>query len=282
MAVALRRVDGYVSPLLGLKDEPVAVPALGLAYEVTNRVASVDEGSPAAKAGIKPGDRITQLTLIPPDLKTRKSLGIEDVVQGENVPLKVGPGKTSWPTALEALQDWPAGTRVEFAWGDHRKAILEPVPSSDWFNPARGFRFEAQQTFVQGETLGESIELGWHETVNSLTMVLQFVRKIGSQVSPRAIGGPWTIVKQAYYAVSSGMAVYLLFLCLISANLAVVNILPIPVLDGGHMMFLLYEGIRGKPPSERVFVGLSYMGLFLLLVMMVWALGLDFGLIPRQ
>ena len=73
-----------------------------------------------------------------------------------------------------------------------------------------------------------------------------------------------------------------MFLCLISANLAVVNMLPIPVLDGGHMIFLAYEGIRGKPPSEKVHVGLSYIGLILLLTLMVWVLGLDFGLIPRQ
>ena len=56
----------------------------------------------------------------------------------------------------------------------------------------------------------------------------------------------------------------------------------IPVLDGGHVVFLLYEGITGKPPDERVHVALTYAGLFLILGLMVLVLGLDFGLISRH
>jgi regulator of sigma E protease len=69
---------------------------------------------------------------------------------------------------------------------------------------------------------------------------------------------------------------------MLSANLAVVNFLPIPVLDGGHMVFLLYEWIRGKPPSEGVVVVLSYLGLALILTLMMFVFGLDLGLIPRR
>jgi regulator of sigma E protease len=69
---------------------------------------------------------------------------------------------------------------------------------------------------------------------------------------------------------------------MLSANLAVVNFLPIPVLDGGHMVFLIYEGIMGKPPSERVFVLLSYLGLAFILTLMLFVLGLDFGFISRR
>ncbi|MBO7679019.1 MAG: site-2 protease family protein, partial [Thermoguttaceae bacterium] len=61
----------------------------------------------------------------------------------------------------------------------------------------------------------------------------------------------------------------------ISANLAVVNILPIPVLDGGHLVFLLYEAIFRKPANENVQVILSYIGLFLLLALMAWVILLD-------
>jgi regulator of sigma E protease len=69
---------------------------------------------------------------------------------------------------------------------------------------------------------------------------------------------------------------------MLSANLAVVNFLPIPVLDGGHMVFLVYELLRGKPPSEGVVAVLSYIGLALLLTLMMFVFGLDLGLIPRQ
>ncbi|MCX7417558.1 MAG: site-2 protease family protein, partial [Planctomycetia bacterium] len=74
----------------------------------------------------------------------------------------------------------------------------------------------------------------------------------------------------------------LLFLTMLSANLAVVNFLPIPVLDGGHMIFLAYEWVRGKPPSEGVVAVLSYVGLALILSLMLFVFGLDLGLIPRR
>jgi len=62
---------------------------------------------------------------------------------------------------------------------------------------------------------------------------------------------------------------------MLSANLAVLNFLPIPVLDGGHMLFLLYEGIRGKPADERLQLALTYAGLFFILALMIFVLGLD-------
>jgi len=73
------------------------------------------------------------------------------------------------------------------------------------------------------------------------------------------------------------MGELLVFLCILSANLAIINFLPIPVLDGGHMVFLAYEGIRGKPPSEGVFLALSYLGLIFILGLMIWVIGLDVG-----
>ena len=69
------------------------------------------------------------------------------------------------------------------------------------------------------------------------------------------------------------MGNFLLFLTLLSANLAVINFLPIPILDGGHMVFLAWEAIRGKPADERVQLALTYCGLLLILALMVWVLG---------
>jgi regulator of sigma E protease len=62
---------------------------------------------------------------------------------------------------------------------------------------------------------------------------------------------------------------------MLSANLAVLNFLPIPVLDGGHMVFLAYEGIRRKPASEQVQLVLTYIGLVFILSLMIWVVGLD-------
>jgi regulator of sigma E protease len=72
-----------------------------------------------------------------------------------------------------------------------------------------------------------------------------------------------------------------MFLVMLSANLAVLNFLPIPLLDGGHLVLLMYEGIRGKPASEKIVIGVSYVGLLFILSLMGFLLLLDTGLISR-
>jgi regulator of sigma E protease len=67
----------------------------------------------------------------------------------------------------------------------------------------------------------------------------------------------------------------LLFLTMLSANLAIVNFLPIPVLDGGHMVFLAYEGIFRRPVTEKVQVALTYAGLLFILGLMAFVIFLD-------
>ena len=94
--------------------------------------------------------------------------------------------------------------------------------------------------------------------------------------------GALRLVERRLHLVGEGIdllvlvpAEFVFFLGLISVNLAVINFLPIPVLDGGHMVFLLYEKIRGKPASEGVRVGATYAGLALILCLMVFVLYLD-------
>jgi regulator of sigma E protease len=91
----------------------------------------------------------------------------------------------------------------------------------------------------------------------------------------KLISGPITLARLSYLFAGEDIWTLLLFLGLISINLAVVNFLPIPVLDGGHMVFLIYEGLRGKPPPVAVQAGLTYLGLGLVLTLMLWAVGRD-------
>ncbi|MCR4415159.1 MAG: site-2 protease family protein, partial [Thermoguttaceae bacterium] len=84
------------------------------------------------------------------------------------------------------------------------------------------------------------------------------------------------------HSAAKGLADLLIFLTIIGANLAVLNFLPIPLLDGGHMVFLAYEGITGRAPNERVQTILTYLGLLFILGLVVVVFGLDFGLISRQ
>ena len=90
-----------------------------------------------------------------------------------------------------------------------------------------------------------------------------------------SLGGPGTIAVVATSEASQGIPRLLVFLTLLSANLAVLNILPIPVLDGGHLMFLAYEFVFGKPVNERAAFALTMLGLSFILCLMVFVIGLD-------
>ena len=272
-----REVTWRDDPTSGI-GSPAAVAALGIAVPVDAVVAAVEPGSPAAAAGIVPGERILKAWVLTP----------EEVVKGEEgVPVKFTPTEPNWPGLLAILQDLPAGTklRLEVAAGEGQGRTVELVPreADDLFVVDRGLVFEPVYRVVQAKSVGEALGRGLRKAGEDLRLVYGFLGKLWNrQISARLLGGPIEIAKQAGRSASEGFSRLLLFLTMLSANLAVVNFLPIPVLDGGHMVFLAYEAIRGKPPSEGVVVVLSYIGLALLLSLMLFVFGLDLGLIPRQ
>jgi regulator of sigma E protease len=141
----------------------------------------------------------------------------------------------------------------------------------------RGFSLSYLRTLRLAEDWGAAVSLGTEETKDSLLLVYRVLDKlIHGQISPRNLGGPVSIAAQAKYAADAGLSQLFLFLTMLSANLAVINFLPIPLLDGGHMVFLILEGLRGKPVSERVVVGFHYLGAFFIVCLMVFVLSLDF------
>jgi regulator of sigma E protease len=259
---------------------PVAVPALGVAYTVPARVAAVTAGSPAAKAGMKPGDQIAAATVIPPEDQHDASF------EQQEQTLEFSEKWPNWPPFLFALQETLPGTTVKLAWkrGEaSQEATLTPDFDSEWFNPSRGLNFKPVEFIQTAESWPEAAAWGFDETTNATLLVYRSIEKFTSrQISPRMMAGPIGIIKVAAHSASQGFTDLLIFLVVLSANLAVLNFLPIPLLDGGHIVFLAYEGIRGKPADERVQAALTYLGLFLLLTLMLWVFGLDLGLISRQ
>lgn len=154
--------------------------------------------------------------------------------------------------------------------------------SKDWFNTDRGLMLKPETAVVKCSDLTTALSMGAAKMVHDSLYIFRTLRALFSgNVSPRALSGPVGIVNITYAVIDRGMAHYLLFLCLIGANLAVINLLPIPVLDGGHLMFLLYEGILRRPPNTTLLIILSYIGLFLILALMVWALSLDVSCVKR-
>ncbi len=175
---------------------------------------------------------------------------------------------------------FPEGTplTVHLGFGSEPKATLHTAvsrPGNAW-RVDRDLNFELSETSIaRAESLGQALSCGWAKTVDSMGAIYRQLINIGRNVSAKAFGGPVMIVDIAYKATGTHDGTFLLFLCLISANLAVVNILPIPVLDGGHLLFLLYEMIFRKRPNEAVQIALSYIGLFIILGLMVWVIFLD-------
>ena len=115
--------------------------------------------------------------------------------------------------------------------------------SDSVYMSARGLYVSVDAVFQRADSFGSALSFGVSKTIESAAQVFIFLKNVGKNVSAKALGGPGMIVGTAYEAAGRKDGVFLLFLCLISANLAVVNFLPIPVLDGGHMVFLLYEAI---------------------------------------
>jgi regulator of sigma E protease len=159
---------------------------------------------------------------------------------------------------------------------------VAPAAAKDWFYFERGWDLEVVVDMHKAGGFGEAVQMGGAKTLDSALFFYRLLHSLGTgKVSPRMISGPVGIVGMALAVARSGLGDFLLFLTLLSTQLAVINFLPIPVLDGGHMVLLAYEGIRGKPADERVQEIMTWIGLILLLALMVWAFGLDLTFFSR-
>ena len=105
--------------------------------------------------------------------------------------------------------------------------------------------------------------------------VKMFGRMLIGEASLKNLSGPLTIADYAGQSARSGVPQYLGFLALVSVSLGVLNLLPLPMLDGGHLMYYLFEGLSGRPVSEWWQKQLQRAGAFILLLMMALALSND-------
>lgn len=130
----------------------------------------------------------------------------------------------------------------------------------------------AEPTVHRRLSFGQSLTAGWRETLRSSTQIFRTVQGLlSAKISSREVGGPIMIGQVAAQAARLGMESFLLLMGLVSVNLAVLNLLPIPILDGGQFMFLLAEGIRRKPLSYKLRERLTLVGLVLIVMLMVLA-----------
>lgn len=252
-------------------DSPMSIPAIGITCYVLHSVIGVDKDSPADGL-VNPKDQIKKAELIlPPGLAS-------DSHGDKTIELDFDNGKRSWPFLFWKIQECPL-RKVKLtvaSQGTARLVELTPSAEKDWFTIERGIHFEVLVDFHRDTDISIAIGRSLAETRNFMSEIYLILYNLATgRLSVTQMHGPIGIVNAAVQISDQGFAPLLFFLAYLSINLAVLNFLPIPVLDGGHMAFLLYEGVRGKPPSERVLIILTWVGLALIGSLMVTVLGLD-------
>jgi regulator of sigma E protease len=289
--------DNEVSSYVG---SPLAIPQLGIAYWVTSRITDVEKGSPAARARrlVKEQDRVYELvpdTLQRDDviyrIRWRESVPGEPSRWSSWVDLKSKRGKEEvyerWASTFRRLQGLSSRTvQLGIRRYDEEEAsyqeIKEPFEvtleqDTSWplEGQSRGLLLMADVHLERASSMREALSFGVQETWDFIRKIyLGLSRVISGRVSTETFGGPIEIVSTTFQLAEDPYRL-LGFLAVLSINLAVVNFLPIPLLDGGHMVFLIYEKLRGKPASEGVRAIATYIGLAMLLTLMVYVFYLD-------
>jgi regulator of sigma E protease len=125
-------------------------------------------------------------------------------------------------------------------------------------------------------SIGAAFGAGARATLAASTQIIRTVQGlVSARISSREVGGPILIGQMAAQSARLGIDTFLSFMALVSVNLAVLNLLPIPVLDGGQFLFLMAEGVLRRPLSLRLRERLTMVGLFLIVCLMVLAFSND-------
>lgn len=250
---------------------PVAIPQLGVAYAVLSQIVEVKPDSPAAKAGLKKDDtlteyRVRELSRFTNELGWSPWSKLESERNGNTVY-----DRWAYPFWYLQLSDYK-DFQVQVKRPDEE--VPEPVTlkaeeDRTWPLASRGLNLLPDYKLQKAASLGEALVMGGRETRDMIAMMYMSLRNLPRLY--KGLGGPIAMGVQGFFIAQSGNFELLLFLGIISINLAVVNFLPIPILDGGHMVFLIYEKLRGRPPAEKVraiatYIGLAMIGFLMLFV----------------
>ena len=221
-------------------------------------IGMVAPSSPAERGGVRAGDRI---------------LGVDGV-----------PVVTWWdfqslvrqrldePSTLTLERD---GRSLERIVTPEVTVVTDPVSGEEMRVGAIGVSPVSTQVY-ESVGWGEAVVYGWDQTVAVTGLILGFLRDlVTGGISPRSMGSIVTIGEASGQAASLGMDSFLSFMALFSINLAVLNMLPIPILDGGHLLFLAIEAVRGRALSVEQRMRWSHVGFLIIMGIMIWALGND-------
>ncbi len=259
--------------VLPLPNSPVAVDGLGLAYWVTGVVNDVEPDSPAGKAGVKPNDVVDAVMwdTKPKDLSWfQRLIGTSPEKWDEVKPHQ-------WAYVESILRTQFAEVKLRLKRGDETVEVsLTGVEDKNWPSDERGLLLQSDTREQKAADLGDAVRLGARRTVRFIKEIyINLYGYLRGRISVKTMSGPLMIANVSYKIAGEDLWQFLLFLGVISVNLAVVNFLPIPVLDGGHMVFLIYEKITGRPLPERLFAALMWIGLAMILSLFIFVISRD-------
>ena len=187
--------------------------------------------------------------------------------------VKATPAEPTGPTMVPLTIEWPAP-------GTPRREVSWLIPASDvarlhrlgWTAPRGLSIFETEEVMLRASSPADALRLGLRETRRvMLQTYVTFARLFEGTVKVEHLQGPVGIAHVGTMIAARGIPWLLFFLALISVNLAVVNFLPLPIVDGGQFLMILYEQIRGRPLPLKVqemvsIAGLVFLGAMFLLV----------------
>ena len=220
-------------------------------HELSTEIGSVNAGSPAEQAGLKAGDRVLSINGTSIRTWEELSLSIEKLGQKAlNLDVQRGDSEI-------AVTVTPSISEVKNLFGENIRRPLIGIVASDTtvirsVNPLAAGYYALAHTYNL-----------------SKLFVLTVVKLVERIVPLNTLGGPILIAQMAGKQAQKGFVELLNFMALISVNLAVLNLLPIPILDGGHIFFFLIEAIIGRPLSLKKVELAQKVGLLALLSLMV-------------
>ena len=250
------------APLLDLGEQRDALGTLGLAPERPSLAAVIGEvvsGEAADRAGLRPGDRL---------------LAVD------------GTAITDWRAWVEYVQQRPdqalqldferdglaMRTEIVPAAIERDGAVVGRIGAAVSLDSDAMSRYRAEVRYGPVKALGVAVQKTWDLSVLTLKVVWKMVT---GEASVNNLSGPISIAQSAGQSASIGLVHFLKFLALVSVSLGVLNLLPVPVLDGGHLAYFLVEAVKGGPLSEEAQLLGQRVGLALLIGLMVLVLYLD-------
>ncbi|MGB0742348.1 MAG: site-2 protease family protein, partial [Planctomycetaceae bacterium] len=273
-----------------LPSSPLTIPSIGAGYRVQPFIARVLPGSEAEGWGVlDAGTRITRVEMV----HTSPGQGQPDAYGDAETPvaieLRSDEGEDSatdeavnFAWAFEQLQRAP-GRRLIIHYDNGTESGSKSLKSfeavDDWYLWIRGFHpgiWVDLREIQQADSIPDAIALGFGRTRKAAVSIYRSLKQmIRRDVDMESLSGPLGIAKIAYRVADRGLIDLLMFLGFLSINLAILNFLPIPILDGGHMVFLIWEGVTRRKPSITVINWAHAAGMLFLLSLFAFVMWID-------